>query len=107
MTICEQSADDHRTYLWIKVFPTETDGKSSIEQALEVRQSKKTASNKEKQPRKGPVTIPVENSETASVMTPKEESPTEKTILSIYSLISKGKQKLRDFMKILDEIVVE
>lgn len=107
MTICEQSADGHRTYLWIKVFPTETDGESSIEQALEVRQSKKTASNKEKQPRKDPVTIPVENSETASVMTPKEESPTEKTILSIYSLISKGKQKLRDFMKILDEIVVE
>ncbi len=107
MTICEQAADGRRTYLWIKVFPTETDGESSIEQALEVRQAKKTVSNKKKQPKKDPVKIPVENLETAPVMIPKEESPIEETTLSIYSLISKGKQKLRDFMKILDEIVVE
>lgn len=107
MTICEQSADGHRTYLWIKVFPTKTDAESSIKQALEVRQTKKTASNKKKQLSKDPVKVPVENQETAPVMIPKEESPTEETTLSIYSLISKGKQKLRDFMKILDEIVVE
>ena len=107
MTICEQSADGRRTYLWIKVFPTKTDGESSIEQALEVRQAKETASNKKKQPRKDLVAIPVENIETAPVMIPKEESPTEETTLSIYSLISKGKQKLRDFMKILDKIIVE
>ena len=107
MTICEQAADGRRTYLWIKVFPTKTDAESSIEQALEVRQAKITASNKKKQLWKDNVTAPVKTPETAPVLITKEEAPTDDTPLSIYSLISKSKQKLRDFMKILDEIVIE
>jgi len=107
MTICEKNVDGSRKYIWVKIMPTKTDEESSIDVALENRRKRKTASNKKKQPRKDLVAIPVENIETAPVMIPKEESPTEETTLSIYSLISKGKQKLRDFMKILDEIVVE
>lgn len=107
MTICEQAADGRRTYLWIKVFPTETDGESSIEQALEVRQAKKTASNNKKLYRKYPVVTPVKASVTVPVPVPKEESSVKNNPLSIYSLISKGKQKLRELMKLLDEIVEE
>ena len=74
MTICEQSADGHRTYLWIKVIPTKTDAESSIEQALEVRQAKITASNKKKQLWKDNVTAPVKTPETAPVPITKEEA---------------------------------
>ena len=107
MTICELTADGRRTYPWIKVFPTKTDAESSIEQALKLRQEKKTASNKKKQSKTEPVVTIVKTHEIIPVLVPKEESPADETPLSIYSLISKGKQKLRDFMKILDEIVIE
>lgn len=107
MTICEQSADGHRTYLWIKVIPTKTDAESSIEQAMDVRQAKKTVSNNKKPYRKDPVVIPVIAPETVPVLVPKEELSADNNPLSIYSLISKGKQKLQELMKLLDEIVEE
>ena len=107
MTICEFTTDGHRTYPWIKVLPTETDAESSIEQALEVRQAKKTASNNKELYSKDPVVTPVKAPETVPVLVPPKETSVENNPLSIYSLISKGKQKLHKLMKLLDEIVEE
>ena len=107
MTICEFTADGRRTYPWIKVLPTKTDAESSIEQALKLRREKETSSNKKKLVKQESIMTPVKASETASVLVPKEESLPRDKALSICVLISKGRQKLREFLKALDEIVVE
>lgn len=107
MTICELTPDGHRTYPWIKVLPTKTDEKSSIEQALEMRRTMKMASNKKMHPQQEPVADSVKTLETVPVLVPKEKSLLEDKAFSIYALISKGKQKLRELMKLLDEIVIE
>ena len=48
MTVCELTNDGHRTYPWIKVFPSETDTESSIEQAIKMRRAKKMSSSMNK-----------------------------------------------------------
>ena len=106
MTICEITADGRRTYPWIKVLPTKTDAESSIEQALKLRREKKTTSSKKKQQKSG--VNPIKVSNIVPVQIPdKGVSLIENKPFSIDSLISKAKQKLREFMKVLDEIVVE
>ena len=108
MTICELTTDGRRTYPWIKVFPTKTDEESSIEQALEMRRAIKTASNKKKQPKQEPVVAATKAPELVPVQIPEEGvSLIENQPFSIDSLISKGKRKLCELWKILDEIVVE
>ena len=102
MTICELSEDGRRTYPWIKVMPTKTDGESSIEQALKIRHWKNTKSKQR------PVETPAKSPRTAPVQTShKEELPKEKDSFSINSFISKKKQRLLEMWKEIDEILVE
>lgn len=108
MTICELTADGHRTYPWIKVKPTQTDEESSIEQALEARRAKKTTSNKKKEPIKESIEIATKAPEYVPVQIPEEDaSLIEDKPSSFDLLISKTKRKLVELWKILDEIVVE
>lgn len=108
MTICEITTDGRRTYPWIKVLPTKTDVESSIEQALELWRATKMASNKKIQPKQEPVISPVKTPEVISIqVSNEEESPNEKDLFSIYSIISKWKLRLQELWKVLDEIVVE
>ena len=108
MTVCELTNDGHRTYPWIKVFPSETDTESSIEQAIKMRRAKKMSSSMNKKTQPEPVVTPAKASEIAPVQVLNEdESPDEQNTFSIYSLISKGKQKLLELWKEIDEIVVE
>ena len=102
MTICELTEDGRRTYPWIKVMPTKTDGESSIEQALKIRQGKNTKTKQE------PVVTPVKTPTTAPVQVSyEEEIPKEKDSFSINSFISKKKQRLLEMWKEIDEILVE
>ena len=108
MTICELTADGHRTYPWIKVMPTQTDEESSIEQALEIRRAKKTPSNNKKEPIKESIVTPVKTPENVPIQIPEEAaSLIENKPSSFDLLISKTKRKLVELWKILDEIVVE
>lgn len=107
MTVCELSADGRRTYPWIKIMPTKTDAESSIELALEMRRVMKTATCKKKQFKQKPDAVPVITPEVFPIQVSKIELPEEDKSFSIHSLISKGKQKLRELWKELDEIVVE
>ena len=107
MTICELAADGRRTYPWVKVLPTKTDGESSIELALKMRRPTGKSKSKEEQLKQKPATAPVKVPEALPAQVIKEESTDENRSLSIYSLISKAKQKLRELWLELDEIVVE
>lgn len=42
MTICEKKEDGSRKYVWVKVKPTMTDDRSSIDAALEKHRKRKT-----------------------------------------------------------------
>lgn len=107
MTICELTADGRRTYPWIKVLPTKTDKESSIEQALKLRREKKTTSSKKKLAKQEANVTPTKVQKVVPTQVPEGESPVEEKSISIHTFISKVKQKLREFMKVLDEIVDE
>lgn len=107
MTICELTADGRRTYPWIKVLPTKTDAESSIEQALKLRREKKTTSSKKKLAKQEANVTPTKVQKIVPTQVPERESPVEDKSTSIHTFISKVKQKLREFMKVLDEIVDE
>ena len=81
MTICELTNDGHRTYPWIKVFPTETDTESSIKQAMKMRRAK--TSSKIIKSKLEPVVTPAKASETTPIQVLNEkESPDEKNAFS-------------------------
>ena len=102
MTICELTEAGRRTYPWIKVMRTKTDGESSIEQALIIRRGKNTKT------KQGPVEPPVKTPEIAPAqVSHKEEIPKEKDSFSINSFISKKKQRLLEMWKEIDEILAE
>lgn len=107
MVICELTVDGRRTYPWIKVYPTKTDNESSIEQALEMRHAKKTSPSMKILSKQEPVLVPSKEPEVVPVQVPEEKSTIEEKSFSIYSLISKGKQKLLELWKEIDEMVVE
>ena len=107
MVICELTTDGRRTYPWIKVYPTKTDDESSIEQALEMRRAKKKSSSKKIQSKQELVMAPAQEPEVVHVQVLQEESAVKDNSFSIYSLISKGKQKLLELWKEIDEMVVE
>ena len=46
-TFCNHTEDGGRVYVWLKVFPTETDAESSIDQALRLYNQKTRPSSKQ------------------------------------------------------------
>ena len=106
MIICERGEDGRRTYPWIKVKPTTTDNESSIEQAIEMRRAMKLSFTMQETPKQPtsekniapprPVHIPIT-----------EKPLVEDEPFSIYTFIAIVKNKVLEFLKMLDEIVVE
>jgi len=110
MTICEQSADGRRNYLWIKVLPTKTDDESSIDQALKMRRAAKNSFNNHKQPKHELKSIVFSNNfhdDAPPHSLNVEESLYENRKFPISTALSIFKEKIQKLMKFLDEIVVE
>lgn len=108
MTICELTPDGRRTYPWIKVFPTESDKQSSIEQALAKRRGQRRLSDNQKQTQEEIVVSPSVVTEKVVARPPMDEvAPIEKQPFSIGKLLLNMKNKFREFMIVLDEVVVE
>ena len=112
MTICETSADRRRTYLWLKVLPTETDEESSIELALKMHNQKKRPISKSStkaitHPSK---TIVEETSITIHsepTVSKKMDSPDSKEVHPFLQLIAYLKKKFEEFVKVMDDFVEE
>ena len=112
MTICETSADRRRTYLWLKVLPTETDEESSIELALKIHNQKKQPISKSStkaitHPSKAIVeetSITIHSEPTVSK---KMDSPDSKEVHPFLQLIAYLKKKFEEFVKVMDEFVEE
>lgn len=112
MTICETSADRRRTYLWLKVLPTETDEESSIELALKMHNQKKQPISKSStkaipHPSKAIVeetSITIHSEPTVSK---KMDSPDSKEVHPFLQLIAYLKKKFEEFVKVMDDFVEE
>lgn len=112
MTICETSADRRRTYLWLKVLPTETDEESSIELALKMHNQKKQPISKSStkaitHPSKAIVeetSITIHSEPTVSK---KMDSLDSKEVHPFLQLIAYLKRKFDEFVKAMDELVEE
>ena len=112
MTICETSADRRRTYLWLKVLPTETDEESSIELALKMHNQKKQSISKSLAKAITPPskTIVEETSITihSEPTVPKKmDGPDSKEVHPLLQLIAYLKRKFDEFVKAMDEFVEE
>ena len=112
MTICETSADRRRTYLWLKVLPTETDEESSIELALKMHNQKKQPISKSStkaitHPSKAIVeetSITIHSEPTVSK---KMDSLDSKEVHPFLQLIAYLKKKFEEFVKVMDDFVEE
>jgi hypothetical protein len=112
MTICETSADRRRTYLWLKVLPTETDEESSIELALKMHNQKKQSISKSLAKAITPPskTIVEETSiiiHSEPTVTKKMDSLDSKEVHPFLQLIAYLKRKFDEFVKAMDELVEE
>lgn len=108
MTICEQIEDGRRVYPWIKVLPTETDEESSIKVALSRYRARKYAHTHPVPPETEPKPMPSRNDtgEIVPASKPVIVSASENSF-SINDIIDRIKVKIREFMVVIDEIVVE
>lgn len=106
LTICERGEDGRRTYPWIKVLPTATDNESSIEQAVEMRRAIKLSFTMQEKPKR-PTTATLLDPPQPVYIPVIEKSLVENEPFSIYTFITIVKKKVLDFLKMLDEIVVE
>jgi hypothetical protein len=112
MTICETSADRRRTYLWLKVLPTETDEESSIELALKMHNQKKQPISKSSTKA---ITHPSKAIVEETSITIHSEPTVSKTMDSLDSkevhpflqLIAYLKKKFEEFVKVMDDFVEE
>jgi hypothetical protein len=112
MTICETSADRRRTYLWLKVLPTETDAESSIELALKMHNQKKQSISKSLAKAITPPskTIVEETSiiiHSEPTVTKKMDSLDSKEVHPFLQLIAYLKRKFDEFVKAMDDFVEE
>ena len=112
MTICETSADRRRTYLWLKVLPTETDEESSIELALKMHNQKKQSISKSLAKAITPPskTIVEETSiiiHSEPTVTKKMDSLDSKEVHPFLQLMAYLKRKFDEFVKAMDELVEE
>lgn len=112
MTICETSADRRRTYLWLKVLPTETDEESSIELALKMHNQKKQSISKSLAKAITPPskTIVEETSiiiHSEPTVSKKMDSLDSKEVHPFLQLIAYLKKKFEEFVKVMDDFVEE
>ena len=112
MTICETSADRRRTYLWLKVLPTETDEESSIELALKMHNQKKQPISKSStkaitHPSKAIVEETSITIYSEPTVPKKMNSPDSKEVHPFLQLIAYLKKKIEKFVKVMDEFVEE
>ena len=108
MTICETSADRRRTYLWLKVLPTETDEESSIELALKMHNQKKQPISKSStkaitHPSKAIVEETGITIHSEPTVSKKMDSPDSKEVHPFLQLIAYLKKKFEEFVKVMDE----
>ena len=108
MNICETKEDGSRKYVWIKVKPTPTDNESSIDVAMKkYRRRKQSCSNMRVEQTEirfhdSAVTVP-----SYTAPSPQHEEPTQDEQSPLSQLISNLKRKFADFVKTMDELVVE
>ena len=112
MIICETSADRRRTYLWLKVLPTETDEESSIELALKMHNQKKQSISKSLAKAITPPskTIVEETSiiiHSEPTVSKKMDSLDSKEVHPFLQLIAYLKKKFEEFVKVMDDFVEE
>ena len=102
MTICERTSDGRRIYPWIKVLPTETDGESSVEKALEQWRTRKLVADHQR-PSNYESSLPPK-SPTPDATPLKEESPAAiKGPITISQYLNNAKQKILNFLLKLDD----
>ena len=108
MNICETKEDGSRKYVWIKVKPTQTDNESSIDVAMKKYRRRKQSCSK----------MRIEQTEIrfhdSAVVTPSYSAPSpqheesiQDEVSPLSQLISNLKRKFADFVKTMDELVVE
>jgi hypothetical protein len=112
MTICETSADRRRTYLWLKVLPTETDEESSIELALKMHNQKKQPISKSStkaitHPSKAIVEETGITIHSEPTVSKKMDSLDSKEVHPFLQLIAYLKKKFEEFVKVMDDFVEE
>ena len=112
MTICETSADRRRTYLWLKVLPTETDEESSIELALKIHNQKKLSISRLSTkaiyaPTKAIVEEPTATIHSEPTIPKKMDNPDSNRVHPFLQLIAYLKKKFEEFVKVMDEFVEE
>jgi hypothetical protein len=101
MTVCETKTDGSRVYQWIKVLPTEVDGESSIDVALEKHRNRKQKWFHKKKEEQFP--LGTEPSPMPVLYSYKEN----RAQTSHPSLLERIKKEAKDFWKELDRIVIE
>ena len=105
-TFCEQTEERGRVYVWVKVFPTETDAESSIDLALKEYRKKKDLRNRKNQINKEQTSSPIPVLQQKLVI-PQIVKSEQKGTNSLLSIKSKIKRKFDEFVKVMDEIVDE
>ncbi len=102
MTICENTSDGSRKYVWVKVKPTLTDDVSSIDTALEHRRKKssKQTSNTVKE-------TPQTSTVLCSTPTVQELPNDSETQLERPSFFERLKNKAVEIWHEIDSIVIE
>ena len=104
-TFCEYE-DGDRVYVWLKVFPTETDEESSTIQAVNEYRKKKELRNRSSKKQEEQISSPtpaLQQKEVAPQIV--ESEPKESNPLS--NIVSKIKKKFEEFVKKMDGIVEE
>ena len=112
MTICETSADRRRTYLWLKVLPTETDEESSIELALKMHNQKqqpipRPSTKAIYAPTKAIVEGPTATIHSEPTIPKMMDNPDSNRVHPFLQLIAYLKKKYEEFVKVMDEFVEE
>ena len=106
MTFCEHEEDGGRVYRWIKVFPTATDGESSIDLAMKDYRKKKELQNRRNKNKEEQTSSPIPVLQHKLII-PQINEPQQKESNPLLDISSKIKRKFDEFVKIMDGMVEE
>ena len=111
-TFCNHTEDGKRVYVWLKVFPTEADTESSIDQALKLYNQKKAPSSKQMvKPVKTTQNV-IEAKPTTTInlehtVSANSDNTNVKEVHPLQQFIAYLKRKFDEFVKTMDEFVEE
>ena len=104
-TFCEFE-DGDRVYVWLQVFPTETDAESSTDLAIREYRKRKELRNRKNKIKEEPISSPIPVLQQKLVI-PQINEPKQKESNPLTDISSKIKRKFDEFVKIMDGMVEE